>query len=86
MLRLVIGEAIVLGVLDSAMGLLLGIHLAGNITEMVQRMWGYRVVLEMPWMYLAAAACLTIGLCIIAGVMPARHAARNNIVDALHVS
>ncbi|MFN0136497.1 MAG: FtsX-like permease family protein [Phycisphaerae bacterium] len=85
-LRLVIGEAIVLGVLGSAMGLLLGIHLAANITEMVQRMWGYRVVLEMPWMYLAAAACLTIGLCIIAGVMPARHAARNNIVDALHVS
>lgn len=85
-LRLVIGEAIVLGVLGSALGLVLGVHLASNITSMIERMWGYRVAMELPWEYMAAASAMTIGLCIIAGVLPARHAARNNIVDALHVS
>src|SRR5262249_9084010 len=46
-LRMVIGEAIVLGALGSALGLGLGVHLAANITELVNRMWGFRVDLEL---------------------------------------
>jgi len=84
-LRIVIGEAMVLGLLGSALGLGLGVHLASNITRMADRMWGFQVALELPWNYVFSSIGLTIGLCLIAGLIPARHAARTNIVDALHV-
>ncbi len=85
-LRMVIGEALVLGLLGSALGLGLGVHLAESTTTMVDLMWGYRVDLAMPWMYVFAAVALTISLCLIAGIIPARHASRTDIVDALHVA
>lgn len=85
-LRMVIGEALVLGVLGSAMGTLLGVHLTSNLATMFDRMWGLKVTLALPWGTLGVAVVLTVGLCVIAGVLPARHAARTNIVDALHVA
>jgi putative ABC transport system permease protein len=84
--RLVIAEAIVLGLLGTGLGLGLGIHLASNITTLVESMWGYRVSLTLPWPIVGGAAVLTVALCILAGIPPARRAARNNIVDALHVA
>lgn len=85
-LRMVIGEALVLGLLGSALGLALGLHLAANITQLADRMWGFHVALELPWGYVITSVVLTIGLCMVAGILPARHAARTNIVDALHVA
>ncbi len=85
-LRMVIGEALVLGLLGSALGMGLGLHLAWNTTAMTYAMWGFDVPFTVPWAFVLAAAALTIGLCIIAGVAPARHAARTNVIDALHVS
>ncbi len=85
-MRIVVGEALVLGLLGSALGLALGLHLAADITQLVDRMWGFRVALELPWKYVIASVVLTIGLCILAGILPARHASRTNIVDALHVT
>lgn len=84
-LRMVIGEALVLGLLGSALGLALGLHLAADIARLVDRMWGFRVAIELPWGYVIATIVLTVGLCVVAGVLPARHAGRTNIVDALHV-
>ncbi|MCK4343416.1 MAG: ABC transporter permease [Phycisphaerae bacterium] len=85
-LRLVIGEALVLGVLGSGLGLGLGTHLAWNITIMTERMWGYQLAMAVPWDLVGAAVALTVGLCILAGIAPARHASRTNIIDALHVA
>ncbi|MFO0839471.1 MAG: ABC transporter permease [Phycisphaerae bacterium] len=85
-LRLVVGEALVLGLLGSGLGLALGLHLAANTAVMVDRMWGMRISIEMPWGYVSLAIGLTVGLCVLAGILPARHAARTNIVDALHVA
>jgi len=85
-LRMVIGEALVLGLLGNALGLALGFHLAGDITDLVARMWGYKVALTLPWVYVLWTVALTMGLCVLAGVLPARHASRTNIVDALHVT
>lgn len=85
-LRMIIGEAVVLGAIGSALGLALGIHFAANVTELVNRMWGFRVDLQLPWELIGGAILLTVGLCVIAGIFPARHAARTNIVDALHVA
>ncbi len=83
-LRLVIGEALVLGLLGSGLGLALGLALARNTTVMTERMYGMEIPFETPWAMVAAAAALTIGLCMIAGILPARHASRTNVVDALH--
>lgn len=85
-LRMVIGEALVLGLLGSALGLALGLDLAGNITLLVERMWGLRVAIELPWGYLSGAALFCVGLCILAGLLPARHASRTNVIDALHTA
>ncbi len=84
-LRMVIGEAVVLGLLGSGLGIALGVHLAGTITHLVERMWGFAIAVTLPWNYLIAAIVLTVLLCIVAGIIPARRAARTNIVDALHV-
>lgn len=86
LLRMVIGEGLVIGVLGSALGLALGLHLAWNVTVMTERMWGLRVAINMPWGYITAAILLTVGLCVLAGILPARHASRTNVVDALHVT
>jgi len=85
-LRLVFGEATVLGVLGSALGLALGAHLAYNVIDLIERMWGLRMTFHLPVPFIAAAAGLTIALCIVAGVLPARRAARTNVVEALHVA
>lgn len=85
-LRMVIGEAVVLGLLGSGLGMALGLHLANTITHLVERMWGFAIAVQMPWSFLIVAIVLTVGLCIVAGVVPARHASRTNIVDALHVA
>ncbi len=85
-LRMVIGEAIVLGVLGSAMGLALGVHVAWNLTGLMDNMWGVRISLALPWDFILLAFALTVALCILTGLAPARYAARTNIVDALHVS
>ncbi|MBU0637226.1 MAG: ABC transporter permease [Planctomycetes bacterium] len=84
-LRMVIGEALVLGLVGSGLGLALGMHLAADIVTMTERMWGVKVALEMPWGYVTAAVTLTVGLCVLAGILPARRASRTNVVDALHV-
>jgi len=85
-LRLVMGEALVVGLLGSALGLGLGLHLAWNVTSLTVRMWGYLVPLHVPWMLVGVSVVLTVGLCILAAVVPARHAARTNIIAALHVT
>lgn len=85
-LRMVIGEALILGLLGSGLGLVLGLHLAWNVTVMTRRMWGYALPFEVPWLLVGAAIALTVGLCVLAGIGPARHASRTNVIEALHVS
>lgn len=85
-LRMVIGETLVLGLLGGLLGLALGMHLAWNVTTMTERMWGYAIRVQVPWPFVAAAVALSIALCIAAAVAPARHAARTNVIDALHVA
>jgi len=85
-LRMVIGEALILGLLGSALGMALGLHLAWNVSIMTERMWGYALPFAVPWDYVGVAVALTVGLCIVAGVLPARHASRTNVIEALHVA
>ncbi|MBW7904759.1 MAG: ABC transporter permease [Phycisphaerae bacterium] len=82
-LRLVVGEALLVGLLGCAMGLALGLHVSSNIITLVDRMWGFRLDLQLPWATIAFAVALTILLCMLAGLLPARYAARANVVEAL---
>lgn len=84
-LRMVLGEALVLGVVGTLLGTALGLHVAMNVTTMTQKMWGFSSEMTLPHGQLAAAVLLTVGLCAAAGIWPARRAARTNVVDALHV-
>ncbi|TWT41061.1 Macrolide export ATP-binding/permease protein MacB [Phycisphaerae bacterium RAS1] len=84
-LRMVVGEALVLGLLGSALGLALGLHLAWNTTTMTANMWGFEVPFQIPWRQVGLAVGLTVGLCVVAGLLPARRAARTNVIEALHV-
>ena len=84
--RLVIGEALVLGLLGSALGVTLGLHVSADILRLVARMWGLKLAMQLPQGYLAAAIGLSLALCIVAGVLPARYASKTNVVEALRVT
>ena len=85
-LRMVIGEALVVGALGSALGLALGLHLAWNVSTMTLQFSGVQSPMEIPWPFVIGAIGLTVGLCVLAGILPARHASRTNVIDALHVA
>ena len=82
-IRLVLGEAIVLGGIGSVAGLALGIHAAGSMNELTLRMIGFAPRFQLPWLDIAWGVGLTVGVCVLAGLAPARYAARSNIIDAL---
>ena len=83
--RLVIGEALVLGTIGSALGLGLGVHAAHSVNTLTHQIWGLPMPLTLNWRFIGLAVALTVGVCLIAGVLPARRAARNNIVAAIQV-
>lgn len=86
MVRLVMGEAIILGLLGSAMGVLLGFHLAANSNYVTERVWGFEPVWAIPWAWVGGAVAITSAACLIAGIFPARLAARSNIVSAMQAT
>ncbi len=84
--RLVIGEALVLGTLGSALGLALGLHAAHGMNIMTVAIWGYKPNWTIPWDLVIPGIAFTMTVCLIAGVVPARRAARNNVIDALQTT
>jgi ABC-type antimicrobial peptide transport system permease subunit len=85
-MRLVLAEALVLGVLGSAVGVALGIHMAHSIQEVTFKIWTFQPTWTIPWSKVVAGSALTTGICLVAGALPARHAARSNIAGALQTT
>ena len=85
-LRLVLVEAVTLGLIGSGIGVVLGIRVAANVDAIVAELSGYSVEMVIPYSTLAAAVLLTVGVCLVAGLPPARYAARSNVLDALHAN
>jgi len=81
--RLVIGEALVLGTLGSALGLTLGLHAARTMGFITKSIWGYEPKWTIPWDLVGPGVVFTVLICLVAGIIPARRAARNNVIDAL---
>jgi len=81
--RMVIGEALVLGLLSGVLGLPLGIQLAHASNTFTERMFAYRPELTIPWDWVIGTMALTVGICLVAGLWPAHRASRNNVIEAL---
>ncbi len=77
-LWLFLGEAAVLAGVGGLAGLLLGVGIAWLLGIFVPAL-----PIHTPWMYAVYAEALAIGIGFLAGVLPARHAARLNPVEAL---
>jgi putative ABC transport system permease protein len=82
-MRMVIGEALVLSVIGNAVGAALGLHAAYTVNVMTFKLWGFLPEWQVPLNYIGAALGFTTVVCLIAGVIPARYAARTNIISAL---
>ena len=81
--RLVLSEALTLGVMGCVLGIALGLHMAWSMNTITERLVGVELVYAVPWGRVAGATVLTLFIALLSGIGPARHAARNNIVDAL---
>ncbi|MFQ5424596.1 MAG: ABC transporter permease [Phycisphaerae bacterium] len=81
--RMVIGEAVVLGLLGSGVGLVLGMVLGQTSNDMTASLTGYRPALAVPWALVSAGAALATLLCVLAALLPARYASRSNIMAVL---
>lgn len=77
-LALFLGEAIVLAALGGALGLLLGIGCAQLLHLLVPDM-----PVHTPWQFVIGAELVAAAIGLLAGVLPARHAARLDAIEAL---
>lgn len=84
--RLVIGEAMVLGSIGGAVGVALGMHASNTLRVLILGVWGFKSVWTIPWGWVGLGLGFTLTVCLLAAVLPARRAARNNIVNALHTT
>lgn len=83
MARMVIGEAVVLGLIGSAIGVALGMLLARASNTMTTALSGFEPVFAIRWEFVAAGAGLATLLCMLAALIPAARASRTSIVAAL---
>ncbi len=81
--RMVMGEALVLGLLSGVIGLPLGIQLAHASNVLTVRMFAYEPQLAIPWDWVVGTMALTVSVCLLAGLWPAHRASRRNVIEAL---
>jgi hypothetical protein len=84
--RLIIGEALVLGVLGSFIGVILGYHGAKGMGHLMKTIYGLDSPTTVPWNWVGLGIAFTVGICLIAGIIPARRAARTDIIDSLQTT
>ncbi|MCB9850935.1 MAG: ABC transporter permease [Phycisphaerales bacterium] len=84
--RLVLAEAMVLGVIGCTVGVLLGMHAAHADNTVVGRALGIAFPWTVPWPRVIIAVALTWIICVVSGIGPALRAARSNVIGALQSS
>ncbi len=83
LIRMVLGESLVLGLIGSGLGMALGLALGRASNVMTQALSGFAPPLSVPWPLVLGGAGMAILLCVIAAVIPARNASKTNIVSVL---
>ena len=82
--RVILGSGVVLGLVASAIGLLLGILAGWALVPLVQRFNGeWFGPFELPWTYLAAIVAFGVVSAVLASVVPAWLASRQDVVAVL---
>ena len=84
--RMIIGEALVLGVLGSVIGVALGYHGAKGMSYLMKAIYGFEAPTTIPWDWVGLGVAFTVGICLIAGIIPARRAARTDIIESLQTT
>ncbi|MFQ5495270.1 MAG: ABC transporter permease, partial [Phycisphaerae bacterium] len=84
--RLVLAEAITVGLLGSVLGLALGLYETYSVNRIVAGLIDVSLDFIVPVGTIAAAVALTVTVCLLAAVAPARRAARNNIIQAIQTT
>jgi putative ABC transport system permease protein len=79
--RMIRHESVITALIGAALGLPLGIFLAGLVTQALSK---YDIAFSIPVPELAAFTIVAILAGLAAAVMPARRASRLNVLDALH--
>ncbi len=82
-LRMVLGEALVLALIGSGMGLGLGLLLGNASNRMTSALSGFEPEFAIPWGLVGLGAAAATVLCMLATLIPALRASRSNIVAAL---
>jgi ABC-type lipoprotein release transport system permease subunit len=83
-IRLILLEAAVLGLFGAAIGVAMGVQQAINVNRIAGGISGFYLDLVVPVATLVLAVAVTVGICLLAGLGPARWAARSNVTEALH--
>lgn len=82
--RVILGSGVVLGLVASAVGLVLGVMAAWALLPLVQRFQGeWFGPFELPWLHLAAIAAFGLVSAVLASVVPAVVASRQDVVAVL---
>jgi putative ABC transport system permease protein len=79
--RMIRHESVITALIGAALGLPLGIFLAGLVTQALSK---YDIAFSIPIPELAAFTIVAILAGLAAAIMPARRASRLNVLDALH--
>ncbi len=82
-LRMIVGEALILALIGSGLGLLLGFVLGRTSNRMTAILSGFEPEFSIPWTLVAYGAMAATALCMLAAIIPAMRASRANIVGAL---
>jgi ABC-type lipoprotein release transport system permease subunit len=85
-LRMVLAEAITLGLLGSILGLGLGLHQAHSEDYLVGELSGVYAGVVIPFGTILLSIGFTVLICVLAGLGPARYAARSNIISAIQTT
>ena len=81
--RLVLAEALALGLLGGVIGVALGLHEAWSDNRLTAAIIAFHPEYIVPWSTVARAVCLTLAVSLVSAALPARYAARNNVVSAM---
>ncbi len=85
-IRLVLAEALALGLLGSVAGLALGLHEAYSENRVTAALIGFYPEFIIPVTTLIIGVGVTVLTCLLAGIIPARYAARSNIIAAMQTA
>jgi putative ABC transport system permease protein len=82
--QMVLAEASLMGVIGGILGLIFGMILSRILLQAMNAMSGYQLSYVMSGRAIAVGLFVAVGVSQLAAILPARRAARTNILEAIH--